>query len=156
MALDQRGRLCWDDAGGREAGGCEERMEIAFCAFATADHQHQQIHKTRGAVGRIHDAVDKQERPVRTDGAARVAKDSEGVVVGPIVNNALQNVGVGTFGHGVEEIASRDLTSCGDIARQNLGSVGDDLRQIEQNTAEPWRGRKNVAQQRALAASHVH
>ncbi|SRR6266852_1777754 len=51
MALDQRGRLCWDDASEREMGGCKERAEIRFGAFATADHQHYFEAAIRGCAG---------------------------------------------------------------------------------------------------------
>jgi dipeptidyl aminopeptidase/acylaminoacyl peptidase len=128
MALDQRGRFCWDNAGESETGRGKERAEVCFGAFATADHEHKQVHETGGAGGGIYDSFDEKEGAFRTDGAARVAEDFDGIIVRPIVKDTLQQVGIGTFGHGVEEIAAYDLTACGEIALQELGSARHDLR----------------------------
>src|ERR1017187_9687714 len=127
MALDYRKHLCGDDPSERKTGCRKERAKLRFGAFATADHQHEQFHKTDGTGGRINDAFDQKEDPTWTDDAARVAKDFGVFVVRPIVNDALHQVGVGTLGHGVEETTAGDLTAGGHIACQDIGSTGHDL-----------------------------
>jgi hypothetical protein len=109
----------------------KERAKVRFCAFAAADHQHQQVNETDGAGGGIGYIFDEKERAVRTDGPARVAEDSDGIVVRPIVKDTFQQVSIGTCGHGVEEVATHDLRARTGIAAQNLGSACYDLRQIE-------------------------
>jgi hypothetical protein len=87
-ALDQHGRLCWDYARECETGGREERTETTFGALATADQEHQQFHDTNGAGSRVNHTFDEKENPARTDCAPRIAEDSGGVVVRPIVDEA--------------------------------------------------------------------
>ena len=65
-------------------GGCKERAEIRFGAFSTADHQHKQVDETGRAGGGINDTFDEKEGTMRTDGAARVAKDSDSIFILPI------------------------------------------------------------------------
>ena len=122
MALDQRGPSGWNHARKGETADGEERTEFVFSALATADHKHYQFTDACGAVGGIHQTFDQKESPARTDRAAYIAEDFGSVLVGPIVNDALQDMGVGAFGDRVEEIASHDLAARGDVARENLGA----------------------------------
>lgn len=105
--------------------------------------------------GRISDSFHEKEGSVETHDAAGVAKNSRGIDVWPVVNDALHQVTVRTLGYGVEEITTHNLTAYRDFAGQNLGRAGHHLRQIEQDTVKPWRGIKNSPEQRTLTASYV-
>jgi hypothetical protein len=105
--------------------------------------------------GRISDSCHEKEGFVKTHDAAGVAKNSRGIDVWPVVNDALHQVNVRTLGYGVEEITPHNLTACRDFAGQNLGRAGHHLRQISQDTVKPWRGIKNGPEQRTLTASYV-
>jgi hypothetical protein len=69
--------------------------------------------------GRISDSFHEKEGSVNTHDAARVAKNSRGIDVWPVVNDALHQVNVRTLRYGVEEITTHNLTACRDFAGQN-------------------------------------
>jgi hypothetical protein len=62
------------------------------------------------------------ESTARRDDAPDILKDLDGVVIRPVVNDTLHQIGTGPFGYGVEEATTHDLTACSDIARQDRGA----------------------------------
>jgi hypothetical protein len=120
---------------------CQKRPEICFCSFAAADRQHEHIHKTSRTSCGVSKAFYKKKGTVRRNGVSNASENLHGIVIRPIMNDALQQVGIGPFGHRVEEAPAHNLAARGDFAAQNLRCPGHHPRKVEKKYLQDleWR-----------------
>ncbi len=100
--------------------------------------------------------LDKQHPLAHPGGRAHVAKDAHRVVVGPVVDHVLEDVGVATFGHEIEERPLGDPHPVFDtVLGQQRRGPRHHLGPVEQDAARVGRRGQDRGQQAALPAAHV-
>jgi len=102
------------------------------------------------------DVLDDQYPAAGNHGAPAILQEANALVVRPIVQNELENVEIGTNGHGFEEVAADQLAAIG-----HTGSVEqrlrcrDHFRHVEEDSAQRGIGMQDAGGQCAASAADI-
>jgi hypothetical protein len=91
--------------------------------------------------------LDDQQSRAGTHGGSAAAQDRERGLVGPVVQDLLEHVGVGAAGHRGEEVAG--------LHAQPAGRLAERLGHVEGHALELGLGVQDRGEQRAVAAADV-
>src|SRR5215208_7732103 len=142
-----------------EAFTCQQPPPFVFGPFAPArEHEHQEVEPLAAVrlVSLRNHAVEDEDTGAWVGGAAYVLEDPCRALVVHPVEDPRQGVRI-ACGNGVVEAARHELATVGDLRRLDpWASFRNDLRQVEEDTAEPRVPAKELDEHRARAAADVH
>jgi hypothetical protein len=67
-----------------------------------------------------HKPLHDKQRALPFQGCVAIPEDDEGVLVIPVMEDALQNMDVSAFGYAVKEASCDNLAACGDSRRPQV------------------------------------
>ncbi len=159
MGLDEGEAVCaFDDLADVEAARGEQRGVLSLIAIGAAgDHQPLDVVEF-GAVRVVADRDDglgHQERGVSGHGPAHDLQYLDDLLVGEVVQAALDQQGV-TAGHGREEVAGDELDAITEVGgRSGCARLLDDVGLVEQHTTNARVRGEDGGEQRAGTATDV-
>jgi hypothetical protein len=140
-----------------KTGTSQEVAILVDCAFKAArEDEHKQINDfaDRGLVwcGEAH--FEQQKRTIFRNYFAAIPKDLQSLVVIPIVDDTLHQIGARASGYGLKEIAHFEASACGELARKEaaFASTIEDMRNISKAAANAFMRFENVRKKNAVAA----
>ncbi|ORW02750.1 hypothetical protein AWC14_06000 [Mycobacterium kyorinense] len=141
--------------------GLAEQVSVLLRGALTARQiqQHLQIRPLSWEVAVVvgDDQFDQQQRRAGAGRRAHIAQDLHGLLVGPVVNDVLQDVGVAAARNAVEKRAGHDAHPVLNIGpAQQVRRRINNARQVVQHTAGGRRGLQDRGQQRAVPTADIH
>src|SRR5262249_6602036 len=132
-------RLRRHDAAQAESGLPEELGVLVLRPLLAAGHgEHDDVEDFAevGSVARRQDELHDQERAAFLHRVATVAENREALLLGPVVDDMREDVGVAAGRNALEEVPRLDRDAIRDAAgREHPAGLGDDVGPIEEEAA---------------------